>query len=129
MQSTEYGKWVDTAYLRMRKEGNILHCVFKECPNVTLEIAQDCVQQRIAFSAGISYPCLIDMRELKSVTPEARAYMGVEGAKYITTGALLIGSPFTKMIANLFLMVNKPPVPTRMFTDERAAREWLIRNS
>lgn len=96
---------------------------------MTLEIAQHCVTQRISFSEGKSYPCLIDMRDLQSVTPEARAYMGVEGAECITAGALIIGSPVTKMIANLFLMVNKPPVPTRMFTNESVAREWLIRNS
>lgn len=127
--STESGQWVETAHMKIRKEGPILYCVFKECPNVTLEIAKHCVQQRVAFSAGVSYPCLIDMRDLKSATAEARAYMGVGGAAYITAGALLIGSPVTKMIANLFLMMNKPPVPTRMFTDEKAAREWLIRNS
>lgn len=117
--------WRETRYTKIRREGDILHCIFRDCPNVTLEIAQHCVQQRLAAAAGINYPCLIDMRDVKTATQEARAYFAKEGSVGITAGALLIGSQVTKMIANLFLLINRPAVPTRMFTNEMAARTWL----
>ena len=126
---TGTGKWTETRYMRVRKEGPVLHCVFTDCPHLDLEIAKHCVQQRLAISAGISYPCLIDMRDLKSVSTEAREYMAAQGATGVKAGALLIGSQVTKMIANIFLLINKPKVPTKMFTDEKAAREWLKKYS
>ncbi len=116
---------VKTPYMKIWMEENILRCIFTEQLEMDLEIAKHCVATRIAFSEGKSHLCLIDMRELKSTTKEAREYMGVEGAKLITAGALLIGSPLTRMLGNIFLTINKPNVPTKLFTDETEAKEWL----
>ncbi len=117
--------WQETHYIRIRITDGILHCIFTNSPNMTLEIAKHCVQQRLAASAGKSYPCMVDIRDMKTATTEAREYFANEGSKGVTGGALIIGSQVTKMLANLFLLVNRPKIPTRMFTDENAAREWL----
>ncbi len=123
--STPSESWQETAYTRIRIQEGILHCIFQNCPQMTLEIAMHCVQQRMAAAAGKSYPCLIDMRDVLTATPEARDYFANQGSAGVIAGALLIGSQVTKMLANLFMLVNRPKAPTRMFTDENAAREWL----
>lgn len=116
-----------TPYMNMWWEGNILRCTFADKLELTLEKASFCVQKRIAFSEGIDRLCLIDMRGLKSVTKDAREYLADEGSKCITAGALLIGSALTRTIGNIFLSLNKPPVPTKLFTDVQEAKEWLMR--
>lgn len=121
----ESEKWMETHYIRIRREGDILHCIFVNCPNMNLEIAKHIVQQRKAVAAGKSYPCLVDMREILSATQDSRDYFANEGAEGVKAGALLIGSQVTKMLANLFMIINRPKTPTKMFTNEKAAREWL----
>jgi hypothetical protein len=121
--STE--SWRETEYTRIQIKEDILHCIFINCPDMTLDIARHCVQSRMAAAEGKSYPCLVDMRDMTTATSEAREYFAKEGAEGVNAGALLIGSQVTKMLANLFMLVNRPKTPTRMFTDERVAREWL----
>src|SRR5688572_2145269 len=115
----------ETPYLKIWKESEILHCVFAEKLDITLEIARSCVETRLKFSNGVSYPCLIDMKHIRSANKEAREYLATEGAKLVKAGALLIGSSLTRMIGNIFLSLNKPKVPSRLFTDENEARLWL----
>lgn len=116
---------VETQYVKIWKEDNILYCVFADKLNVDLEIAIHCVKERIAFSQGKSYPCLIDMTGVLSMTKEVREYMATEGAKLVKAGALLTRSALSKMLGNLFLSINKPPIPTKLFTDAEAAKDWL----
>jgi hypothetical protein len=56
---------------------------------------------------------------------EARKYSAEETPKFVKALALITNSALSKMIAELYLMVAKPPYPTKMFTDEQEAKEWL----
>jgi hypothetical protein len=38
---------------------------------------------------------------------------------------IIVKSIFTRAMAELFMRFHKPPYPTRVFTDERAALDWL----
>ena len=71
-------------------------------------------------------PVLVDMRLQKSITREARQfYSRKESMDIITALALFVESPISKVLANFYLGLNKPPCPTRLFTSEDEAREWL----
>jgi hypothetical protein len=39
--------------------------------------------------------------------------------------AIVSSSPVARMIANLFFGLKPPPYPTKMFTDEKEATEWI----
>ena len=115
----------ENAYIKIREEEGILYCEFADNLEVTLEVAKVCVAARIGFSKEKSYPALIYMKGIKSVTKEAREYMAKEGVQLLTAGALVISSPLSKVIGNLFLRINKPPIPTQIFTNEKEAKKWL----
>lgn len=116
---------VETPYMQMWKEDDIIHLVFADKLNITLDVAKHCVGERLRFSAGKSYVCLIDMKGLSGITREAREYLAKEGTELIRAGAFIIRSPLTEMMGNLFLSINKPQVPTRLFTGEEEALVWL----
>ena len=116
---------LETKYVKIWIEEGILYCAFADDLDVDIEIAKSSVESRINFSKGISYPVLIDMKGVRSFTKETRDYMGKEGARLINAGALVVDSALTKMLVNLFLLINKPNVPTKLFTDEKEAKEWL----
>ncbi len=116
---------MDTPYASMWMEGGILYCKFAHDLHVSLDVARACVELRIFFSKSKSYPLLIDMRGIKSTTRESRKYMATVGSTLVTAGALITGSRFNTTIANIFLTIDKPPVPTKLFTSEEKARQWL----
>ena len=116
---------LETAYMTLWIDDGILHCKFCDSLDMDLDIAKNCVGERVTFSNFTSYPCLIDMKGLVSVTKEAREYMAADGSLFITAGALLVNNSLTKMLGNLFLNINKPKVPTRIFTEEEEAKKWL----
>ena len=119
------GQTIQTLYITLWKEDEILYVKWADGINITLDIAKQAVEARIKFSEGISYPCLIDIRGIKSASKEAREYLAKEGTQLIKAGALLTGSILTRVLANFFLAINKPPVHTKLFTDEAEAKEWL----
>lgn len=116
---------LETQFMKIRIEKNILHCIFADKLDIDLEVARHCVSTRIAFSKGVSYCCLIDMKGVRSATKEAREYLGAEGSRLITAGAMIIHNPVTKMLVNIFLLINKPKSPAKFFTHEEEVRKWL----
>lgn len=112
-------------YVTMWMEENMLCARYADNLNMTLEIAKSCVGARVFFSKGESYALLIDMKGIKSVTPEARKYMASFGTLMVKAGALITGSALNRTLGNIFLAIDKPPVPTKLFTSEEKAREWL----
>jgi len=118
-------KPIETQYLKIKLEDGIIFCEFTHKLNMDLDIAKHCVIERLAYSNGQSYPCLINMKKIKSLSKEAREYLAKEGTQLVTVGAILSHSTFTRLIANIFLTVNKPKVPTKLFNDEQVAIEWL----
>jgi hypothetical protein len=51
--------------------------------------------------------------------------MATIGATLVKAGALITGSAVNKTIGNIFLSIDKPLVPTKLFTNEESARQWL----
>lgn len=114
-----------TEYLYLFIEDGILHCVYKDIALVDLNIAATCVKDRLDFIGNKVYPSLFDITRIKQSTKEARDYMANEGNEQVSASAILISSPMLRMTANFYIMVNKPKNPTRMFTDQKSAVDWL----
>jgi len=84
-------------------------------------------QERIRDALGKEMTrVLIDMREMKSITREAREYYASQRTYSIQRAtALLVKSKVTKVMANFFMGLNKPITPTRMFIEPEDAIQWL----
>ena len=59
------------------------------------------------------------------ISRENRDYAAVELPKITKAVAMVSHSVLGKMLANLFFTLKTQPYPTKMFTNETAAREWL----
>jgi hypothetical protein len=71
-------------------------------------------------------PYLVDARAIRSADSGNREYAGrPEHAQYVSACALIVDSPFTRLLMNLFLSVNQPPSPTRLVSSEDEGIEWL----
>lgn len=105
-------------------EEGILRGVYKSGVRMTLALAHDANARLIELSGGLPRPCLFDVRLLASMDREARAFFAEAVDAFAV--ALLIESVLSRIIANFFLGLNRnPKIPTRLFTDETEALEWL----
>lgn len=111
-------------------EEGLVHGRFLPGAEVTVEDARENVAVTRELTAGQRRPVLVDLRAVRAQTAEARAYLaGPDATRVSQAVALLIASPLSRAIGNFYLGFNRPEVPTRLFTDEGAARQWLASQS
>lgn len=92
---------------------------------VDLEVAKILVANLVELAGGVRRPLLCDLRRVKTMHREARAYFSGPATEGWSATALVIDSPLTRAIANFFMGLNKPRVPTRMFGSHHDAEPWL----
>lgn len=98
-----------------------------KCEYFDLPLAQATVSHRLKYFGNKDYLLMIHMNNVKHITKEAREYLASEkGCRKIKCCAIIISSEVTKIIAKFFIKINKPVVPTNLFTSEEKARQWLF---
>ena len=70
-------------------------------------------------------PVLIRGQNVKMAKKEVRDYAAQNPKDYHLAIALVTGSGLSKIVANLYLKFSNPSTPTKLFTDEGKAIEWL----
>lgn len=121
-------EYIDNQYSTMWIEDGIGYQVYKPGINITIGIAKEMVQQRIKSFKGVSRPVLVDIRSLKSIDAASRRYFASkEASELITAGAIYMSSPLARFAGNIFLKVDEPITPARLFTDRDEALKWLER--
>jgi hypothetical protein len=65
------------------------------------------------------------MRGMHTSTKEAGDYFANEGTNLVKAVALIIGTPLTNMMGNIFFKICKQKVPLKLFPNEKKAIDWL----
>jgi hypothetical protein len=114
------------AYYTWMGNDGIARTKVKPYTDVTLEEAKENSIAVNALSAGESFPLLIDSRQIRSITKEARDFFSMNNREScVSAFAIIIDSPLSRIIGNFFMGLNKPRVPARLFTTETEALKWL----
>lgn len=93
---------------------------------INLEDAEENTRAVQQLYEGTKFPLLVDARSVKYISKEARDHFSIRNRETVLSGfALLIDSPLSRIIGNFFMGLNKPSVPMKLFTDEKAALQWL----
>ena len=108
-------------------EEGILRIVTK--PGITQQTLSDAVENMDAVEKarlGKKRPVFVDIREAMSTDSEGRKYYTrPELVDLFSAGAFVVGSPISRVIGGLYLGLNRPPFPIRLFTSESEALDWL----
>jgi hypothetical protein len=117
-----------TALVGLEADGVLLVRV-REGAYQTLADARDNLAAAVAEAGSRRPPILIDIRRARPLDAEVRHhYSGqVLVESFSALGMLAEASPFGRMMANVYLRVARPGIPTQLFTDEDRAIEWLAR--
>jgi len=69
---------------------------------------------------------ITEFSSLTRITPEARtAAAGKEFNEYTIADAFVLKSFSHRVLGNLYLKLDKPPHPTRLFSDFEKALDWI----
>ena len=114
-----------TATLSLRAD-NILQCDSYPHSEITHMDAMEIMRAQAVLAGGIKRPLLVRMGSVKSIDRAAREFFGSnEVEKNIKAAALVFSSTVGKVIGNFLIGLNKGPYPTRLFTTEEEAVQWL----
>ena len=72
-------------------------------------------------------PLLTDLRAARPLLPEVRRqYSGQRlEASFAAMGLLVRGNPLGRTMGNVYLMIARPGIPSRLFAQESKALAWL----
>ena len=118
------GESVENAYVTVWIEDNVIVILYKKDAVIGLEAAKEIVTLCEDLAQGVLYPPLIYVKHLKVVSVDARKYFAKQGAAHLR-GAVIVDSGFSKILGNMFSMINKPLTPMKMFTDKDEAIKWI----
>lgn len=114
-----------TQYVWMDDQG-IVHAEIKAGAQLVREDAEEVIATIAELAGGTPRPVLVDMSKARGMDRGARMYFaGAETARHESAAALIVKSPLTRALGNFFMGLNKPLVPTRLFSEETEALEWL----
>lgn len=105
-------------------------CIFKLKPKVGIELDVDDGHEMrkyfLELSKGNKFAVLTDATNFFSTSSELRNLLASKeftALRFAT--AIVTQSMASKIIGNFFIKVNKPATPTKLFSNEEQALEWL----
>lgn len=122
-----YNNYYENEFAIFWIEDNILFFEYKSNVVIDLAAAQQIVADRIQIQNGKDYPILCDIRGIVDSDKAGRDYL----AQYGSVLTKAVGIIFTDqkslslLMITFYLRVNKPQVPTKVFTDKAVALEFL----
>lgn len=92
---------------------------------VDVDLAREIVAQFMEeFSGTPERPALlVDNVNVVGMTAEARSVFASAAPRRT---AIITSNDFARLRGNLFILLGRPKYPTRCFTNEAAARDWLL---
>ena len=109
----------------MESDG-IARTVVRQGAEIFLQDAQENTAAVEAFYNGKKFPLLVDIRNIKSISDQAREHFTLQGRESVVNAyAMVLSSSLSRMIGNFFLTFHRPAVPVKLFNREEEALEWL----
>jgi hypothetical protein len=116
---------IDFGHSTICIEDGIIRHTYSKNP-IKIDLAKQLVKDRLTVCNGVIRPALIDIRNMSTIDKESRQYLASqEAVTFLSATALLAENFLTKITGNIFMTFEKHLVPTKLFTDENEALEWL----
>ena len=83
-----------------------------------IDIAQHMIAEREKLSKGMKRTILVDVRNILSIEDDARKFFASEKANHLVRArAILHNHVLIYLTAKVFLLVDEPSAPTKIFTE------------
>ena len=105
----------------------ILHCDIFADSEIDLNVCEEIYESALDLTKGVPHPILFTFKEYVIPDEATRKFM-VECKRLSISkaDALVIKSLPQKIIANFYLKMNNPPIPSQFFSSENEAVKLLL---
>ena len=107
----------------LRPDG-IVQVVLAPRAVIVLEDAIAATEAVTQLMGGRRSPMLVDLHDASRQDRAALREFARRG-DVVSAIALIVGTPLSRMMGNLFVSMSKPLFPTRLFDNEASALAWL----
>jgi hypothetical protein len=116
---------IDSATVRLRSDG-IMQYNVRPNPEYSVKDVIAANEAAAQIGGGKAYPNLVIIETFLNADAESRQYAASEESnRYTIADAFVVNSVALKLIGNFYIKVNKPVRPTRIFSTEEDAVNWL----
>lgn len=117
----------ENEYYLLTVKNGIMRVTYKENVTITLPIAKKMVADRIEFQKSIQCSAIpvIGYLNIKYANKAARKYLSLEGIEGISAAAFVSKTLAISTLVKVFVMVEQPKIPVRLFEDEKKALKWI----
>lgn len=106
----------------------LIHYKVKENCLITMDDVNLCLEAIEEFDSENVYLNLYELGKNSKIMEDVKAWASdSKGNKQTVADAIVIQSLAHKLIANAYLKINRPPLPTKIFTNYERALEWLLK--
>ena len=120
------GQCYHTKHYKVWLENGIIYTSWTEDSIITLKLIKEVVKKYWKLTEGIARPLFLDMSGILAIKGDARRYLaGSDATKYVSAGAIYVDDHLLFLAAKVFIHVDEPPVPYRVFTERDSAMQWL----
>jgi len=107
----------NNVYIKINVVGNV---------EISVEDVKSIASACQKIGGGKAYPLLIKVGKYTLPSAEARKFLAqAESNPYAKAEAYVISDLPQRIVGNFFLKFDKPARPTKIFTNEEEAMEWL----
>ena len=108
-------------------ENNLVRIDIKGNYNIGAIESEEITKQLGILSKGKKMLVLMIADEITQFDQGAREYSASEaGSKYTLADALVVKNLAQRILANFYVTVNKPKIPSKTFNSEEEAKNWLF---
>ncbi len=120
-----------TATMLFEDDGVVL-IKFKDGIKLGVEEVKEIVDETIDLVEGQRYRSLVDARDIfAAMNSKARNYLihHKEINRLTIAQAIVLNNIAIRLLAQIYISLNRAPIPIRMFTNIDVARAWLMKQS
>ena len=115
---------MDCAVMSMRSDG-IIQTLIRENHDIAMSDAQELMDAYVKLANGGGVPHLIVFSQMSIADRAVMKFMAEEANEVGFADAIVIDSKAQKILADFYILVQRPKVPTKFFRLEEDAVEWL----
>ena len=108
----------------LRPDG-IVQVVLTSRATMVLEDVIAALEAMAQLTGGRRSPLLMDLHDVSPQDRSVRMEFARRG-DLVSAVALIVDTPLSRVMGNLFINVSRPPMPTRLFDNEASALAWLL---
>jgi len=116
----------DNSILNLRKDGIITLELKEGVTGQTLESMKKDLTIFKEWAKDGKLAFLVDARQFKKFDMELRLYAQEQSSLFASKYGIIISSGVSSFLANIFIYLNRPKVPTKLFTKKETAIKWML---